>query len=67
LFSITHLPQVAARGQHHFKVFKKESNNVTKTFVTNLTHEERLVEIASLMSGENVSEVAIENAKLLMK
>lgn len=67
LFSITHLPQVAARGQHHFKVFKKESNNVTKTFVTNLNYEERLVEIASLMSGENVSEVAIENAKLLMK
>ena len=67
LFSITHLPQVAARGQHQFKVYKTEENGVTKTFVKELTHEERLNEIAGLMSGDKISDAAIENAKILMQ
>lgn len=67
LFSITHLPQVAARGQHQFKVYKTEENGVTKTFVKELTHEERLNEIAGLMSGDRISDAAIENAKILMQ
>ncbi len=67
LFSITHLPQVAAKGQHHLKVFKKEEDSVTKTFVQKLSEEERLLEIAGLMSGDKVSDAAIENAKILMQ
>ena len=67
LFSITHLPQVAARGQHHFKVYKKEDNNITKTFVQQLGDTERLTEIAGLMSGDKISDAAIENAKILMQ
>lgn len=67
LFSITHLPQVAARGQHQFKVYKTEENGVTKTFVKELTKEERLNEIAGLMSGDRISDAAIENAKILMQ
>lgn len=66
LFAITHLPQVAAQGQYHFKVYKIEDNAVTKTFVQPLTTEERFVEIASLMSGDKITESAIENAKNLM-
>jgi len=67
LFSITHLPQVAAKGQHHFKVYKTEENGSTKTFVRALTNDERLTEIAGLMSGEKISDAAIENAKILMQ
>ncbi len=67
LFSITHLPQVAAKGQHHFKVYKTEQNGVMQTFVKQLDSEEKLVEIAGLMSGENVNSAAIENAKILMQ
>ncbi len=67
LFSITHLPQVAAKGQHHLKVFKKDEDSVTKTFVQKLSEEERLLEIAGLMSGDKVSNAAIENAKILMQ
>lgn len=67
LFAITHLPQVAARGQQHFKVHKKEVDNVTNTYVLPLDKEERLLEIAGLMSGENISAAAIENAKILMQ
>jgi len=67
LFSITHLPQVAARGQHQFKVYKTEEDGITKTFVKELTKEERLNEIAGLMSGDKISDAAIENAKILMQ
>ncbi|HRO76272.1 MAG TPA: DNA repair protein RecN [Crocinitomicaceae bacterium] len=67
LFSITHLPQVAAKGQHHFKVYKTEQNGVMQTFVKQLDSEEKLVEIAGLMSGENVNSAAVENAKILMQ
>lgn len=67
LFAITHLPQVAAKGQNHFKVFKEERGKETKTFVSNLTYDERLLEIAGLMSGEEVNDAAIANAKILMQ
>lgn len=67
LFAITHLPQVAAKGQHHLKVYKEDLDEKTITQVRELTTDERLVEIASLMSGEKVNEAAIENAKILMK
>lgn len=66
LFTITHLPQVAAKGQHHLKVYKEELSGRTITSVRPLSTEERFVEIASLMSGEEINEAAIENAKILM-
>lgn len=66
LLSITHLPQVAAKGQHHFKVLKKTENNFTKTIVKELDQEERILEIAELISGSSVSESAIEQAKELL-
>ncbi|MBN2669105.1 MAG: DNA repair protein RecN [Bacteroidales bacterium] len=67
LIVITHLPQIAAKGDHHFKVEKQEQNNkstITKVFALN--KDERILEIAGLLSGENISPIAIENAKALM-
>lgn len=66
LLSITHLPQVAAKGRHHFKVLKRTENNFTKTIVKELNQEERILEIAELISGSSVSESAIEQAKELL-
>lgn len=67
LLSITHLPQVAAKGQHHFKVLKKTEDNLTKTTVKELNAEERVLEIAELISGSSVSESAIQQARALLE
>lgn len=66
LISITHLPQVAAKGKHHFKVMKKTENNLTKTIVKELNPEERIMEIAELISGSDISENAIHQARVLI-
>lgn len=66
LISITHLPQVAAKASHHFKVQKKEVDGVTTTQVFPLTEEDRTLEIAELLSGSNITETAINQAKELM-
>lgn len=66
LFAISHLPQVAAKATHHLKVEKEIINNRTITRVQELTHNERVEEIARLMSGEQITNAAIENAKALM-
>lgn len=66
MFTITHLPQVAAKGMMHYKVFKQEEDGVTQTFVKELNEEERVHEIASLMSGEQITDAALETAKNLM-
>lgn len=66
LISITHLPQVAAKGKHHFKVMKKTEDNFTKTIVKELNPKERIMEIAELISGSDISENAIHQAKVLM-
>lgn len=66
LMSITHLPQVAAKGQHHLKVQKKTENNLTKTIVRELNNEERIQEIAELISGSVISESALQQAKELL-
>ncbi len=66
LMAITHLPQVAAKGQSHFKVQKSSRENSTVTEVKKLGHEERIHEIARLMSGEEITNAAVENAKALM-
>ncbi|MDC8000341.1 DNA repair protein RecN [Aequorivita todarodis] len=66
LLSITHLPQIAAKGDHHIKVYKEDSNDLTSTHLKILGEEERIVEIAQMLGGKNVSEAAIANAKELL-
>jgi DNA repair protein RecN (Recombination protein N) len=66
LLAITHLPQVAAKAKHHFKVEKSLVNERTLTSVRLLNEEEHIHEVARLMSGEEISDAAILNAKNLM-
>jgi len=66
LLAITHLPQVAAKAKHHFKVEKKLVSERTLTSVRLLNQDEHIHEVARLMSGEEISEAAILNAKTLM-
>lgn len=66
LIAITHLPQVAARADHHFKVEKFEANNKTVSIVRELGEEEHVQEVARLMSGETISAEALLNARSLM-
>ncbi len=64
---ITHLPQVAAKGNHHFKVFKHEEDGIIRSDIKELTENERVNEIAGMLSGEKVSAAALENAKELLQ
>lgn len=66
VLSITHLPQIAAKGQCHYKVEKQETANGTISVMRRLSDDERITEIAQMMSGENISEAAIINAKELL-
>ena len=66
VFSITHLPQIAAKGNHHFKVFKSVSGNQTQSELKLLATDERVVEIAQMLSGSVVSDSAINHAKALL-
>lgn len=66
VITITHLPQIASKGKSHFKVFKEEVKGVTTSNLKQLTTEERIVEIAEMLSGKNVSESALIHAKELL-
>jgi len=66
VFTITHLPQIAAKGDTHFKVFKEDIDNVTQTQLKKLNPDERIVEIAQMLGGENISNSAIAHAKQLL-
>jgi len=66
VFSITHLPQIAVKGKSHFKVFKKDAGKTTVTSLKKLSKEERLVEIAQMLGGEQVSDSAIAHAQQLL-
>lgn len=66
VFTITHLPQIAAKGNTHFKVFKEDVDDVTQTQLKRLTPEERIVEIAQMLGGADMSNSAIEHAKQLL-
>ena len=66
VIAITHLPQIAAKGNNHYKVYKKEINGTTTTNLKQLTKEERVVEIAEMLSGKNISDSAITHAKELL-
>lgn len=67
VISITHLPQIAAMGATHYKVFKEDKDDVTVSTMTMLSAEDRVREIAQMLSGSDVSEAAINNAKALLK
>ena len=66
VFTITHLPQVAAKGNHHFRVKKKVENDKTITFLEVLNQNSRIEEIAKMLSGNRVTKTAIQHAKQLM-
>jgi len=66
VMTISHLPQVAAKGSHHFKVFKETKNESTFTQLKKLKPEERIQEVAQMLGGEEISETAIQHAKELL-
>ena len=66
VFSITHLPQVASKGNHHFKVFKTEGAERTMTNLKELTTEERVVELAHMLGGKDLSDSVLAHAKQLL-
>lgn len=67
VISITHLPQIAALGRFHYKVYKEESLFSTSTHIVELTESQRLEEIAHMLSGSILSEAAMNNARELLK
>ncbi|MEW4924208.1 DNA repair protein RecN [Algibacter sp. 2305UL17-15] len=66
VFSITHLPQIAAKGHSHFKVYKEDVDHVTQTNLVKLDHDGRIVEIAQMLGGSDLSSSAIAHAKELL-
>ena len=66
VIAITHLPQIAAKGSNHYKVYKEEINGVTTTNLKQLSAEERIKEIAEMLSGKDISDSAIIHAKELL-
>ena len=66
VIAITHLPQIASKGNAHYRVFKDEQSGRTLTSITRLNTDERIVEVAKMLSGENPGEFALQNAKELL-
>ena len=66
VFSITHLPQVASKGSHHFKVYKIDEGETTYTRMKKLTTDERVVELAEMLGGKDVSDSAMAHARQLL-
>lgn len=66
VISITHLPQIAALGQHHYKVWKEDTDKITRSHITYLGQEERITELANMLSGSNVTKEAMNNARALL-
>lgn len=66
VFAITHIPQIAAKGHTHFKVYKEDVDQVTLTNLKKLNHDERLVEIAQMLGGVEISSSAMAHAKQLL-
>ncbi|MDR1199582.1 MAG: DNA repair protein RecN [Prevotellaceae bacterium] len=67
IINITHLPQIASKGNNHYFVYKEESAGTTATNIRLLTHEERIMEIAKMLSGSDITKAAVDNAKELLK
>lgn len=66
VISITHLPQIAALGQYHYKVWKEDTDKITRSHITYLGQEERITELANMLSGSNVTKEAMNNARALL-
>lgn len=66
VISITHLPQIAARGRVHYKVFKEDNEQGTASHIIRLTEEQRVEEIAHMLSGSTLTEAALSNARALL-
>ncbi|HOO85020.1 MAG TPA: DNA repair protein RecN [Prolixibacteraceae bacterium] len=66
VINITHLPQIASKGMSHYKVYKTEDQNGAETSIAKLNNNERVVEIAKMLSGEVPHQAAIDNAKILL-
>ena len=66
VISITHLPQIAALGSHHYKVYKEETEDATLSHIIPLNEEQRIEEIACMLSGEKLTQAALDNAKTLL-
>ena len=66
ILSITHLPQIAAKGEQHIKVYKEDGQNTTVTHLKQLSQEERIVEIAQMIGGKNITDTTLANAKELL-
>ena len=66
VISITHLPQIAARGRIHYKVYKKDNEMETNSHIRRLTENERIEEIAHMLSGATLTEAALDNARALL-
>jgi DNA repair protein RecN (Recombination protein N) len=66
VFSITHLPQVAGKGNAHYKVYKETSKNSTHTRIIQLNDDQRVEELARMLSGDKLSDAALANARELM-
>ncbi|HAH22418.1 MAG TPA: DNA repair protein RecN [Prolixibacteraceae bacterium] len=67
VLNITHLPQIAAKGKHHYKVFKFDLDDQTFTSIRKLNEQERIEEIAQMLSGENFSQTSVAAAKELLE
>ena len=66
VISITHLPQVAAKGDTHYLVYKEKQNNIDTTNIRKISGNERINELAKMLSGANITKEAVENAKVLL-
>ncbi|WP_307757455.1 DNA repair protein RecN [uncultured Mediterranea sp.] len=67
VISITHLPQIAARGRAHYKVYKEDNEVETNSHIRRLTDDERVEELAHMLSGATLTEAALNNARALLK
>ena len=67
VLSITHLPQIAAKGSHHYKVLKEETENGTISHMKELNNQERIEELAQMLSGSDITQAALANAKELLR
>ncbi len=67
VFTITHLPQIAAKGDIHFKVFKEDEQDKTITKLVRLNQDERIVEIAQMLGGDKITDSAVLHAKSLLQ
>jgi DNA repair protein RecN (Recombination protein N) len=66
VFAITHLPQIAAKGDQHYKVFKYTQGETTVSELKLLSHDERIKEIAEMLSGKDISASALKHAEALL-